>query len=71
MLIGIAYWKAVALPTVLHRINAINKGEINEWQINKLEITENNVYLKVLKASSYMPVVALRGKNGSSEAPVC
>ena len=59
LLIGKAYWKAVALPTVLHDINAIN---INQGKINKLQVTER----KVFKASSYTPVVALRREIGSS-----
>ena len=53
LLIGKAYWKAVALPTVLHGINAIN---MNKVEINKLQITENNVYRKFHKAPSYTPV---------------
>ena len=63
LLIGKAYWKAVALPTVLHGMNAIN---INKGEINKLQIIENNVYRKILKAPSYTPIVALRGEIGSS-----
>ena len=64
MTVGKAYWKNVCMPSIIYGFNII---KINNAQINKLQIIENNVYRKILKAPIYTPVETLRGEIGSSQ----
>ena len=63
MLVGKVYWKNVCIPAILYGMDIM---KINKKDIEKLQIIENNVYRKILKAASYTPVGALRGEVGSS-----
>ena len=64
MTVGKAYWKNVCMPSIIYGFNII---KINNAQINKLQIIENNIYRKILKAPIYTPVETLRGEIGSSQ----
>ncbi len=63
MLIGKTYWKAVALPSILHGINII---DISKTDIDRLQRIENGVYRKILGAPTYAQGTALRGEIGAS-----
>ena len=63
LLIGKTFWKVVALPAILYATNVIT---INQDEIEKLQVIENGVYRKILRAASYTPIGALRGEIGSS-----
>ena len=64
VMIGKTYWKDVVLPSILHGAEVI---DLTKEEINKLQIIENNIYRKILRAPSYTPLVTLRGEIGSSE----
>ena len=63
VLIGKAFWKNICVPALIHAFNAI---KMKEEFINKLQVIENSVYRKILKAASFTPVGTLRGDIGSS-----
>ena len=63
MMIGKVYWKTVALPSILHGSDVI---DFIEKDVEKLQIIENNVYRKILRAPSFTPISVLRGEIGSS-----
>ena len=63
ILIGKAYWKTLALPSILY---ALNVTTINENEIQKLQKFENAVYRQILGAPPYAPNCTLRGEIGSS-----
>ena len=63
MMIGKVYWKTVALPSILHGSDVI---DFIEKDVEKLQVIENNVYRKVLRAPSFTPIAVLRGEIGSS-----
>lgn len=59
LMVGKAYWKNLALPSILHGIEIIN---LTEQEINKLQTIENSVYRKILNAPSYATNSSLRGE---------
>ena len=63
IIIGKAYWKSIALPSILYGTNVIN---ITKQEIVKLQRTENKVYRQILGAPTYTQETALRGEVGSS-----
>ena len=62
-LVGKVYWKNVCLPSVLYGFKIT---KIKNEYVNKLQVIENNVYRKILRAPSYTPVATLRAEIGSS-----
>ena len=63
LMIGKTYWKNLALPSVLHGVEAIN---LTETDVNKLQTIENSVYRKILNAPTYATKCSMRGEIGSS-----
>ena len=63
ILIGKAYWKQIALPSILHCLPVIH---LTKTDIDTIQKVENSVYRKMLGAQRYAPVCALRGEIGSS-----
>ena len=53
MMIGKVYWKTVALPSILHGSDVI---DFIEKDVEKLQVIENNVYRKILRAPSFTPI---------------
>ena len=62
-LVGKVYWKNVCVPAILY---GFNTAKITEKEINSLQVIENGVYRKILKAPSYAPTGTLRGEIGSA-----
>ena len=50
VMIGKTYWKDVVLPSILHGAEVI---DLTKEEINKLQIIENNIYRKILRAPSF------------------
>lgn len=63
LLIGKVYWKNICLPAILYGLDIM---KLNTKDIDKLQVIENNVYRKILRAASYTPTGTLRGEIGSS-----
>ena len=62
-LVGKTYWKNICVPAILY---GFNTAKITEKEINSLQVIENGVYRKILKAPSYAPTGTLRGEIGSA-----
>ena len=63
MMIGKVYWKNICIPAILYGFDIM---KINKKEVDNLQIIENNVYRRILRAASYTPVGVLRGEVGSS-----
>ena len=63
LMVGKVFWKGVALPSLLHSMEAIY---LTKAEINKLQIIENKVYRIILRAPRYTPNSALRSEVGAS-----
>ena len=63
LLIGKAFWKSIALPSILYGANIV---EFTKQDIEKLQRLENSVGRKILGAPSYSQGAALRGEIGIS-----
>ena len=63
LLIGKVFWKGVALPSLLHSMEAIF---LTKAELSKLQIIENKVYRIILRAPRYTPNSALRSEVGAS-----
>lgn len=61
--VGKAYWKNVALPSILYGTSII---KITEAETEKLQTIENSVYRQILGAPRYAQNSTLRGEIGSS-----
>ena len=63
MMIGKVYWKTVALPSILLGSDVI---DFIDKDVEKLQVIENNVYKKILRALSFTPIAVLTREIGSS-----
>lgn len=63
LMIGKAYWKNLALPSIMYGTNITT---LSEAEIKKLQTIENGVYRRILGAPRYAPNCTLRGEIGSS-----
>ena len=63
VLIGKTYWKNMVLPSVLYASSVM---DFTKDEIEKMQVYENSVMRRMLRARSYSPVCALRGEVGAS-----
>ena len=63
VIVGKAYWKNICVPAILY---GLNTAKVTEKDIQKLQVIENNVYRKILRAPSYAPTGTLRSEIGSA-----
>ena len=57
LLMGKAYWKNIALPSILYGSNVIN---MTVSEIEEIQRIENSVGRQILGAPKYAPVCTLR-----------
>ena len=63
LLIGKTYWKNVVLPSILYASAII---DFKKGEVDKMQVMENSVMRRILRARSYSPICALRGEVGAS-----
>ena len=63
VIVGKAYWKNICVPAILY---GLNSAKVTEKDMEKLQVIENNVYRKILRAPSYAPTGTLCGEIGSA-----
>ena len=64
VLIGKTFWKSMVLPSVLYASSVMDFNRRDE--IDKMQVYENSVMRRMLRARSYSPICALRGEVGAS-----
>ena len=63
MLIGKTYWKSMVLPSILYASGVM---DIRKGEVEKMQIFENSVLRRILRARSCAPICALRSEVGVS-----